>query len=85
MIVRQRIKEDLQPRRQIKEGLIKKEWQDAKSLARDALLTDKDYDDGQGGTVNYFKDIEVRANQLRDQEILNSQQGYMNDNINNNN
>ena len=72
-------------RRQIKEGLIKTEWQDAKSLAKKALLSDIEYDDGTGGKVNYFQNIKTRAEELRNQEILNSQQGYINDNINNNN
>ena len=74
-------------RRFEKEGFIRAAWQDAKKEAKAALLSDTDYDDGLGGTVNYFKNIEQRANELVNKNIANSQRGYINtnDNINDNN
>ena len=73
-------------RRTIREGLIREEWQEAKKQAKAALLTDTDYDDGEGGTINFYKNIEQRANELAATKINNSQQGFIaNDNINNDN
>ena len=71
-------------RKFIKEGLLRKEWNDAKAEAKKGLLTDTEYDDGFGNKTNYFQDIKKRAEELRDKEISNSQRGYINDNINNN-
>ena len=71
-------------RKFIKEGLLRKEWNDAKAKAKEGLLTDTEYDDGFGNKTNYFKNIKKRAEELRDTEISNSQRGYINDNINNN-
>ena len=73
-------------RREIREGLIREAWQDAKKRSKEALLTDTDYDDGEGGTINFYKNIEQRANELAATKINNSQQGFIaNDNINNDN
>ena len=40
----------------------------------------------EGGTINFYKNIEQRANELAATKINNSQQGFIaNDNINNDN
>ena len=54
------------------------------SKAKEGLLTDT-YDDGEGNQINYFKDIKIRAEELAQKKINNSQRGFLNDNINNNN
>ena len=72
-------------RRAIKQGLIEAQWSAAKSAAKEGLLTDTAYDDGEGNQINYFKDIKVRAEDLAQRKINNSQRGFINDNINNNN
>ena len=64
---------------------MRQEWNDAKAEAKKGLLTDTDYDDGFGNKTNYFQNIKTRAEELRDKEINNSQRGYINDNINNDN
>ena len=63
--------------RRTKEGFIRAAWQDAKKEAKAALLSDTDYDDGLGGKVNYFKNIEQRANELVNKNKANSQRGYI--------
>ena len=70
-------------RRNIKQGLIKANWSKAKRKANDMLMEDKVRDDGSGGKINFFQNIRDRANEIRDNEILNSQRGYINDNIDN--
>jgi len=72
-------------RRNIKQGLIKANWKKAKTQAKTLFMMDKEYDDGSGGKINFFQNIKTRGEDLRDNEILNSQRGYINDNINNNN
>ena len=72
-------------RRNIKQGLIKANWSKAKGKANKMLMEDKVRDDGSGGKINFFQNIRDRANEIRDNEILNSQRGYINDNIDNNN
>ena len=72
-------------RRNIKQGLIKANWSKAKTQAKTLFMMDKEYDDGSGGKINFFQNIKTRGEDLRDNEILNSQRGYINDNINNNN
>ena len=71
-------------RRAIKQGLIEAQWTAAKSAAKEGLLTDTAYDDGEGNQTNYFQDIKVRAEDLAQRKINNSQRGFINDNINNN-
>ena len=72
-------------RRNIKQGLIKANWSKAKTQAKTLFMKDTEYDDGSGGKINFFQNIKTRGEDLRDNEILNSQRGYINDNINNNN
>ena len=56
-----------------------------KSKAKEGLLTDVSYDDGEGNQINYFQDIKIRAEELAQKKINNSQRGFLNDNIDNNN
>ena len=73
-------------RRYEREGLIRDVWQDAKKQAKSALLTDTEYDDGEGNKINYFRNIELRAVEAANTKINNSQRGFIaNDNINNDN
>lgn len=78
-------------RRFIKAGLIQNEWKDAKSQAKEFLLDpnqgfyEKQNEDGVTERVSFLSDIEQRAIELRDNELANSQLGYRNDNINDNN
>ena len=69
-------------KRNIKQGLIKANWKKAKTKAGGMLMEDKVRDDGTGGKINFFKNIRERGNEIRDNEILNSQRGYINENIN---
>ena len=65
--------------------MIEAQWSAAKSAAKEGLLTDVGYDDGQGNQINYFQDIKTRAEELAQKKINNSQRGFLNDNIDNNN
>ena len=71
-------------RKAIKEGMIQAAWTSAKKEAKEGLLADVGYDDGQGNLTNYFQDIKTRAEELAQKNINNSQRGFINDNINDN-
>ena len=76
----------------VKEGLIRQEWQDAKSEAKDYLLNPEEGyyeqkdENGDLQRITYLSEIKEKAEDLRDKEIANSQMGYrLDDNINDNN
>jgi hypothetical protein len=76
-------------RKYVKEGLIKANWNSAKTRAFEELkknqkrkITNKD---GEEIEVNFGIDLTNRATELALSELENSQRGYINDNINNNN
>lgn len=70
-------------RRIVREGMIRQTWNDSKNWAKQGLLTDQFYDEGDQ-KVNHFKNIAARAEELRDKQIKNSQGGFtVNDNLNN--
>jgi hypothetical protein len=73
----------------IKESIIKQNWNSAKTTAFEELkknqirkITNKD---GEEIEVNFGADLEQRAYDLAINEMENSQRGYINDNLNNNN
>ena len=73
----------------IKESIIKQNWNSAKTTAFEELkknqirkITNKD---GEEIEVNFGIDLEQRAYDLAINEMENSQRGYINDNLNNNN
>ena len=74
-------------RKFVKEGLIRAEWQDAKSAAKAFLLNpeegyyeEKD-ENGDLQRITYLSEIKEKAEDLRDKEIQNSQMGFrLNDN-----
>ena len=47
-------------RRNIKQGLIKANWSKAKTQAKSLFMMDKEYDDGSGGKINFFKNIKIK-------------------------
>jgi len=74
-------------RKMIKESLIRQEWQDAKSDAKDFLFNpnegyyEQQNDKGEIERITYLSEIKSKAEDLRDSEIANSQMGYINQNI----
>jgi len=74
-------------RKFVKESLIRQEWKDAKSSAKEFLLNpnegyyEQTNDNGEIERITYLSEIKQRAEDLRDSEIANSQMGYINQNI----
>ena len=73
-------------RKVVRKGLLQNAWKAAKGEARDALLSDTFYDDGEGNKVNFFLNIKERGEELRDKDLAGQQGGYrVDDYFNNNN
>ena len=65
-------------RRNILEGLIQQEWSASKEEAKKMLLDPRTtFQDDQGNQVNFFNDIKIRAENLRNKQMINAQRGML--------
>ena len=65
-------------RRNILEGLIQQEWSASKEEAKKMLLDPRTtFQDDQGNQVNFFNDIKIRAENLRNKQMINTQRGML--------